>query len=75
MDSNTLLQFINEIAPKHDRTSCDDNNLNGNQYFNEYGYPRCNRCALLHRWHTGEWSHNAIPRIAIKFTNHPFIKY
>jgi hypothetical protein len=63
-----LLEFINEIAPEHDRTSCSDENLNGNQYFNESGAPRCTRCAFLHRVRTGEFPHGVrVRRISILF--------
>jgi len=53
------LEWINTFVPNHERTSCSDDNPNGNQYggwdgtFNrESGkknvrYPRCNRCYLL----------------------------
>ena len=53
------LDFVNEVAPKHGRTSCKDEDLNGNQYFNEMGWPRCTRCVLLHRLREGKWPHNA----------------
>ena len=42
----TALELIDLIAPKHTRTSCSDENPNGNHFGNEYGYPRCKRCAL-----------------------------
>lgn len=61
--------FIDEIAPEHTRTSCDDNNSNGNEYYNEFGYPRCVRCALLYRLRNHEWPHNAEARIEIRFKN------
>lgn len=56
---NEVLKFIDEIAPRHNRTSCNDIDANGNQYFNEFGCPRCVRCAMLHRYHIGEWPHDA----------------
>jgi hypothetical protein len=66
-----LLNFINELAPEHDRTSCSDDNLNGNQYFNECGYPRCARCALLHRLNTGEFPYGVhVSRLTIRFSGH-----
>lgn len=37
---------VDAIAPAHSRTSCSDDNPNGNQYANEFGVPRCARCAL-----------------------------
>jgi hypothetical protein len=37
---------LDEIAPEHERTSCDDGNL-ANAYPNTEGYIRCLRCALL----------------------------
>lgn len=55
------IQDINELAPNHDRTSCSDQDLNGNQYFNEMGYVRCVRCAFLHRLREGEWPHGGEP--------------
>jgi hypothetical protein len=61
-------QFVDEIAPNHDRTSCSDEDLHGNQYFNETGYPRCTRCALLHRIRTGEFPYGAkVDILTIKF--------
>ena len=55
-----LRNFVDEIAPRHDRTSCSDADFNGNQYFNELGYPRCTRCALLYRLENGKWPHGAV---------------
>ena len=55
------IQTVNELAPEHQRTSCSDENLNGNQYFNEMGYVRCVRCAFLHRLEVGEWPHGGSP--------------
>ena len=57
------IQDVNELAPNHGRTSCSDENLNGNQYFNEMGYVRCVRCAFLHRLREGEWPYGAEPDI------------
>lgn len=59
---------INEIAPKHDRTSCIDDSLSsGNHYFNELGYPRCARCVLLYREKYGHWPHDAkVDYVSIK---------
>jgi hypothetical protein len=31
----------------HSRTSCTDEISNGNEYYNEMGFARCARCALL----------------------------
>jgi hypothetical protein len=56
---NLLLDFVNEIAPSHTRTSCSDENSNGNEYFNEMGYPRCVRCALLYRLKEGIFPYDA----------------
>ena len=56
-------EFINEVAPEHGRTSCSDADWNGNQYFNEMGYPRCVRCCLLHRLAHGRWPHDAQFRV------------
>jgi len=55
------IQLINELAPEHERTSCSDGNLNGNQYYNEFGAPRCTRCCLLHRIREGEWPDGTFP--------------
>ena len=63
------LDDINEIAPKHGRTSCADDASSGNEYFNEYGYVRCVRCAFLYRLKEGHWPHNGtvtIPDLLIK---------
>lgn len=54
-----LRKFVDEIAPEHQRTSCSDEDSRGNEYFNEAGYPRCVRCAFLHRLANGEWPHGA----------------
>ena len=40
----------------HSRTSC---HKAGNEYFNEQGYPRCEKCAVEYRIHHGEWPHGA----------------
>ena len=57
------IQTVNELAPEHQRTSCSDEDSGGNQYFNEMGYVRCERCAFLHRLREGEWPHGAEPHI------------
>ena len=57
-----MIELINEISPNHTRTSCSDENSNGNEYFNEFGVPRCPRCCLLHRVKNGEWPHGAEPQ-------------
>ena len=58
-----MRDFIDEIAPEHGRTSCTDTDSNGNEYFNEMGFPRCVRCALLYRARHGEWPHGAEFRV------------
>lgn len=58
VNDKDLKTFINKISPKHNRTSCDDENSNGNEYFNEMGYPRCTRCTLLYYLRNGEFPHN-----------------
>lgn len=68
-DLNALLSFIDEIAPEHGRTSCNDDDLNGNQYFNEFGCPRCTRCTLLHRARSGKWPHGAKPKATIRYSD------
>lgn len=55
--------FIDEVAPKHQRTSCTDERSVGNEYFNEFGFPRCVRCCLLYRHRQGEWPHGSQFRI------------
>ena len=60
-----MLDFINEIAPIHDRTSCNDDVSNGNEYCSETGYPRCVRCALLYRLRHGEWPYGASARVEV----------
>jgi hypothetical protein len=51
--------FANILVPEHQRTSCSDENSNGNEYFNEFGYPRCCRCALLYLAKNGHWPYHA----------------
>lgn len=64
-----LEDFVNEIAPTHCRTSCNDDNSNGNEFFNEYGYPHCVRCAFLFRVEYGFWPLGASARVdSIKLT-------
>lgn len=53
------MEAINLLTPKHERTSCSDEKTNGNEYFNEMGYPRCSRCLLLHLKEYGELPHGA----------------
>lgn len=40
------LEMVEFLAPHHTRTSCSDENSNGNEYAPEHGVPRCARCAL-----------------------------
>lgn len=60
-----LREFINEIAPTHQRTSCNEENWyrTANYYMNESGYPRCVRCALLYRLHFGVFPYDAVPEV------------
>lgn len=58
-----LRAFVDEVAPKHFRTSCTDDDSRGNEYFNEQGYPHCVRCALLYRVAHGHWPHGVEFRI------------
>lgn len=58
-----LRNFVDEIAERHQRTSCTDEDSNGNEYFNEYGYPRCIRCAILYRLKNKQWPRGASPRV------------
>jgi len=51
--------FANVLVPEHQRTSCSDEDSHGNEYFNEYGYPRCCRCALLYLAKNGHWPYHA----------------
>jgi len=55
--------LVDELAPQHTRTSCIEGQLVGNEYFNEYGTPRCVRCALQYRMHHGEWPHGVKVRV------------
>ena len=55
----TALELINEIAPEHDRTTCKNDTWNRNAYFNEMGYSRCVRCALLYRIDNDGFPYNA----------------
>ena len=49
MSDKSVLEHINAIAPEHDRTSCDDENLYNAAYGpdDRGGYGRCRRCGLL----------------------------
>lgn len=49
------LRYVDEIAPEHDRTSCNDNNLYNAAYsIEDYeGRGRCYRCTLLTAATTG----------------------
>ena len=55
----TALELINEIAPKHTRTTCKDDTWNTNAYFNDAGFSRCIRCALLYRVDVGEFPYGS----------------
>ena len=46
------LELVNIIRPEHDRTSCDDKNLN-NGFYSNSGFTRCARCTLLQIIGTG----------------------
>lgn len=54
MDAMDAKELVDEIAPKHDRTSCSDADLS-NADPNSQGYSRCVRCCLLYRLRNGEW--------------------
>lgn len=41
------LTLINIIRPEHNRTSCNDDDLNNGFYTARCGQYRCSRCALL----------------------------
>ena len=44
----TAKDLLDFIYPEHDRTSCDDKNLNNGFYSrNENGFGRCTRCMFL----------------------------
>lgn len=49
MSEQSAVEHINKIAPDHDRTSCDDENLYNAAYGpdDHGGYGRCRRCGLL----------------------------
>lgn len=49
-----LLEFIDEIAPEHDRASCSDERLIRAAHRPD-GSPYCVRCAMLYRLNSGEW--------------------
>lgn len=69
-----LRSFVNEIAPEHSRTSCSDEDSGGNEFFNEYGVPRCVRCALLHRVREGQFPYGVGAKVrTLKFSGHPRI--
>ena len=72
--NNSILEFINEIIPNHQRTSCTDEFSGGNEYFNEFGLPRCARCALLYRLKTGNFPYGVtVKELNIKFSGNPRI--
>jgi hypothetical protein len=55
----TILELrILEALMKHSRNSCHTAG-EGNAYFNEFGVPRCEKCALQYRINHGEWPHGA----------------
>lgn len=70
-----LREFVDTIAPEHDRTSCPDREidhedcceLTGNQYSEarRAGFPRCCRCALLHYLREGEFPYGAQVRVSL----------
>lgn len=49
MDTTPPKLYVDEIAPEHDRTSCDDRNLYNAAYGmdDHDGHGRCYRCTLL----------------------------
>ena len=55
----TPKKLIDIIAPKHDRTSCDDKHLN-NGFYSNTKFTRCARCTLLQILKDGQLpkSHN-----------------
>lgn len=56
------LDDVNELVPEHDRTSCSDDNSNGNEYPRpSTGYVRCVRCAFLYRVRNGHWPYEGRP--------------
>ena len=75
----TALELIDAIAPEHSRTTCSPkDNWAPSAYFNEAGYSRCVRCALLHKIETGEFPYAAQMICesirATDFGDHPFYK-
>lgn len=50
---------------RHTRTSCSDQHSKGNEYANEFGVPRCSRCALLHRHKYGEFPYGVSAEIKL----------
>jgi hypothetical protein len=60
--------LIGQLLPEHDRTSCNDDNSNGNEFFNEFGAPRCRRCAVLHFVRNGEWPNGAVANVDVALT-------
>ena len=56
------MDIVNELAPKHGRTSCSDEAWITNAYYNreyEFGSPRCTRCAMIYRVKMGSWPYDA----------------
>jgi hypothetical protein len=43
----TARELVDLLCPKHDRTSCSDDNINNGFDAGSHGLPRCSRCALL----------------------------
>lgn len=48
----------------HSRTSCGTVG-EGNAYFNEFGAPRCEKCAVQYRIKHGEWPHGAKATVTV----------
>lgn len=55
----TARELVNEIAPNHDRTTCKNDTWNTNAFFNEMGFSRCVRCALLYRLDNDEFPYGS----------------
>lgn len=49
-------------------THCTDEQSNGNEYFNEFGFPRCSRCALLYRLKNGAFPYGVrVDNVVLRF--------
>lgn len=72
MSENLItLELIDIVWPKHDRTSCSDDNLSNADPHYENGAPRCSRCMALDNLH--EPSCNFVIEASIRSKQDPAV--